>query len=465
MIRFLLVLGLLAGPGLTAASAADLGEPDAALTKQLKAAEDFYAQGLGHFKAGKIEEGRADLKKSFDIVIANLDEDSLPASMHLEFTSMLDKLRGWPAPEEKDDNVSELDVSDAALKTTTAAAHGAAHGVMAAIKIDAENPITKKFIEIYTQQRPKTVEEALARSGRYHDMIASALKEKGLPPELFYLVMAESEYKHDALSHSGAAGLWQFMPESARKYGLTVSYWVDERYSPEKATKAAVRYLADLYQWFGDWNLAIAAYNRGEGGLGRDMQYSHSLDFGSLAGRNALPEETHHYVPKFNACVLIGQHPEKYGLHPQYEAPDEYDLLALPRPLDLGIAAKSAGVAEAVIHRLNPQIRTWCTPQSDPNFELRIPKGSKEAALAALAKVQDWNPGPSMMRYVVRVGDFLGRIAKKNHTTVKSILETNKLRSPKLLRPGMVLLIRPGREGHEARASRHPHKKGKHRLT
>ena len=408
---------------------------------QLKQAEADYADGVRLLKEGKQEAGRAKLKKAFDVVVANLEEDTLPAALHADFASMLDKIRNSEGPEEDGEDVSDLDVPDSDLTAATATAAAK----ISAIAIDGDNPIARRFIQVYSKDRPKTVEEALARSGRYKAMISTALKEHGLPRELFYLVMAESEYKPNALSRSGAAGLWQFMPGTARKYGLEVSYWLDERYDPERATAAAVRYLADLYRWFGDWNLAIAAYNRGEGGLGRDMEFSRSVDFNRLAGRHALPDETHHYVPKFMACVLIGEHPERYGLHPKYEHADAFERVPLPRALDLGVAARCAGVSEDVVHRLNPGLRAWCTPQDRPGFELRIPKGTREAFLSNLARAEDWNPGPTMVRYKVRRGDTLGKIAALHHTTVRALLEVNKLRSPRLLRPGKTLLIRPGR--------------------
>ncbi len=450
-----LLLALCAAPAMSsdpppqnhAAPAA--AEIDPQVADALKKAEDSYAEGVAKMKAGKSDEGRAAFKRAFDAVTATIDDEDLPEALHADFANMLDKIRNWQSEDEDSEAPAEpaptgLDVADDALKA--APAPKKADDKMRELKVDGENPITQKFIEIYSKQRPRTVEEALARSGRYKNMIEAALEKHGLPKELFYLVMTESEYKADALSHSGAAGLWQFMPGTARKYGLEVSYWLDERYVPEKATEAAARYLADLYQWFGDWNLAIAAYNRGEGGIGRDMQYSHSPDFNSLAGRNALPTETHQYVPKFMACVMIGEHPGKYGLHPKYENPPAYDVVALPRALDLGVAAKCAQAAEAVIHALNPGIRAWCTPKDRPGFELRIPQGTKEDFAANLAKVSDWNPGPTMLRYKVKPGDSLGKIAARNHTSVRAILEINKLKNPRLLRPGMTLSIKPGRE-------------------
>ncbi len=425
---------------------AEAGGDDADAAAQLARTDALYKEALDDFHDGKFYVGRAALKNAFGSLVDSIDDEDLPAALRPEFSGMLEKIRNWQPLDASSPTVSGLDVTEDMLR----AAGSAGKVKMRGVRVDADNPITQKFIAIYTKQRPGTVEEALARSGRYRDMILAELKKKGLPPELFYLVMVESEYKVDAVSPSGAAGLWQFMPGTARKYGLEVSYWVDERYDPEKSTRAAVQYLSDLYQWFGDWELALAAYNRGEGGIGRDLQYSRSLDFDSLAGRKALPEETHHYVPKFMACVLIGREPEKYGLHPKYESPEKADAVPIPRDLDLGVAAKCAGTTEAEIRRLNPELRSWCTPKDRPDFVLRLPPGTKDAFSAALAQVADWNPGPTMVRYRVRRGDSLGRVAKTYHTTVKGILETNKLRSARLIRPGMTLLIKPGRPGRAA---------------
>jgi membrane-bound lytic murein transglycosylase D len=434
----------------TAAEAGDAAEEDAAAAAELARTDALYKEALDDFHNGKFYVGRAALKKAFDALVDDVEDENLPAALRPEFAAMLDKIRNWQPLDVSSPTASGLDVSEDALR----AAASSATIKMRDVRVDADNPLTQKFVAIYTKQRPGTVDEALARSGRYRDMILAELRKKGLPPELFYLVMVESEYRFDAVSPSGAAGLWQFMPGTARKYGLEVSYWVDERYDPAKSTRAAAQYLSDLYQWFGDWELALAAYNRGEGGIGRDLQYSRSLDFDSLAGRKVLPEETHHYVPKFMACVLIGRNPEKYGLHPKYEAPETSDEVPLPRDLDLGVAAKCAGTTEAVLRRLNPELRSWCTPKGRPDFAFRVPAGAKDAFLAALAKVEDWNPGPTMVRYRVRRGDSLGRIAKTYHTTVKGILETNKLRSARLIRPGVTLLIKPGRAGAAPRAKK-----------
>ncbi len=406
-----------------AVSSAPAVDPEAAFDEAVRRMQDGDAEG-----------GRAKLKAAFDSMADGVDDDELADSLRGDFYDMVERVHDWPDAQAAGESATGLDVSI-----------GTAPVRMQGIVLEPSNPVVQKFIDTYAQRRPQTVEEALARSGLYKDMIMAELKKRGLPPDLFYLVMAESEYKYDAVSHAGAAGLWQLMPGTARKYGLEVSYWVDERFDPVKSTRAAVHYLADLYQWFGDWNLALAAYNRGEGGIGRDLRFSRSTDFGALSGRGAVPNETRFYVPKFMACALIGKDPAKYGLHPRYETPAPIAAVPLARDLDLGIAAKCAQTTVAVLRALNPELRAWCTPKGRPGFLLRLPEAAKAAFLANLAQVKDWDPGPMLVRYRVRRGDYLGRIARRYRTTVRAVMQLNKLRSSRRLRPGMILRLRPGR--------------------
>ncbi|MFH2204304.1 MAG: transglycosylase SLT domain-containing protein [Elusimicrobiota bacterium] len=421
-------------------------DPDALLLEQLRVAESQYEQGIKLFQEGKVRQARAAVKKAFALLTSSLEEDQLTIELKADFLSMLEKVRTWEAGETQTEYPSDLQVSAEVLEETPPAPAAPISSQQHTIEIDPENEITKKFIQLYTEKRPDSVREALERSGRYRAFIESELRQAGLPRELFYLVMTESEYKRNAVSRSGAAGLWQFMPFTARAYGLEVSYWVDERFDPEKATKAAIRHLSDLHQWFKDWHLALAAYNRGLNGIGRDLKFSNSADFGKLADRKVLPQETHNYVPKFMACVLIGEAPENYGIKPNYEEPEPYDIVELDRDLDLGIAAKCAGTTKEVIQRLNPHIRAWCTPRNRPGFPLRIPQGVKEEFLKKLAAVKDWNPGPELVRYKVRRGDYLGKIARSYRTTVKNIMQQNNIHNPRLLRPGMMLKIQPGKD-------------------
>lgn len=423
---------LLAGPS--------RAEPEA---DPLAEAQLLYERGAAALDEGDAERGRELLGRALSALGGNIGDARLAAELRGDVAAMIEKIRAWEPPEPGAE-VGELDAPAELLAAEPAAAvRGAASA--SAVELDPNDETARKYVHLYTGKRKRSVEEALGRSGRYRPMMEAALLEAGLPRELFWLVMAESEFKPLARSRAGAAGLWQFMPFTARKYGLEVSFWVDERYDPEKATRAAARYLRDLHQWFGDWHLALAAYNRGENGLGRDLAATRATDFATTSRRGAMPLETRHYVPKFMACAFIGQDPKKYGLEPRYEAPEAYDELELPRDLSLEVAAKAAGAELETIQRLNPAIRSWATPPKRPGFRLRVPAGSKDAVLAALAATDEWNPGPSLLRYRVSRGDVLGSIAKRHRTTVKAIMELNGLRSAKRLRPGMVLKLKPGR--------------------
>lgn len=407
-------------------------------------AQALYEEGAAALERGDEKGGRELVGRSFAALADSIEDARLAAELRSDVAGIADKIRAWDPAAAPAEEPGVLDASAEVLAAEPPAPlpRAAASSVFA---LDADNELTRKYIHLYTEKRKRGVEETLARSGRYRELIDRELKKAGLPPELFFLVMAESEYKLFARSHAGAAGLWQFMPFTARKYGLEVSFWIDERYDPEKATGAAIRYLSDLHRWFGDWHLAMAAYNRGENGLGRDLIATRSMNFDTTSRRGAMPLETRHYVPKVMACAFIGMDPAKYGLNPRYEEPLAYDAVALERDLSLEVAAQAAGVELEAIQRLNPQVRNWATPPNRPGFIFRVPKGSKESFLARLAEVADWNPGPSLLRYTVRKGDVLGRIAGRHRTTVKEIIALNEIRDPRRLRPGMVLKLKPGR--------------------
>ena len=314
------------------------------------------------------------------------------------------------------------------------------------IPIDNENEITKKYIELYTNERRKDlIEKALERMGMYKDMVLSVLKEEGLPEELVYLPVVESLYKVNAYSHAGAVGLWQIMRTTGRNLGLVINYWVDERRDPEKSTRAAAKYLKELYRWFNDWHLALAAYNRGEGGIGKDLGFSKATDYYQLQDRQALPNETHMFVPKFMACTIIGDNYKDYGLDPDFEKPLQYDEVTVNNVIDLEIVAKCAGSTGGEIRKLNPAISAWCTPNNYPDFKLKLPRGAKDAFFTNIAQVKDLNPSAGVIRYTVVKGDLLGSIAKKFNTTVYAIKRDNNITNVNFIRPKQKLIIRPGR--------------------
>ncbi|MBI4370405.1 MAG: transglycosylase SLT domain-containing protein [Elusimicrobia bacterium] len=417
------------------------------ILSELDKSQKHYEDSIAKFQLGNYNAAKRAMEKSFKTLSSLFIEEGLIEQMKPDFNNMITKIRGTEMQTSTEMPSALLDISKEELNQTaevTAAPVPASRQY--SIKNDPNNALAQRYIAVYTQTRRDKVLQALERSGRYRAMIEDKLKTNALPIELFYLVMVESEYKLSAYSRASAAGLWQLMPATARKLGLKVNYWIDERFDPEKSTDAAIKYLKDLFEMFDDWHLALAAYNRGEHGIGRDLSFAKAAEFSQLSERNAVPQETEHFVPKFMACTLIGDNPKNYGFHPKYEQPETFDTVALDKPLDLQIAAKCAGTMEDVLRRLNPAIRAWCTPINYPQFPLRLPVGSRGKFLEELAKVKDWNPTRGVIRHKVRPGDALSTIARKYKTTVAALMKDNRIKDPKRLRPGQILDIRPGKE-------------------
>lgn len=315
------------------------------------------------------------------------------------------------------------------------------------ICMDTDNALVKKYMKLYTEGAPKeNIRKALERSGRYKEMISGILREYNLPRELIYLPIVESLYTINDRSSAGALGLWQIMPARARALNLKVNYWIDERKDPEKSTRAAAQYLKELYTMFDDWHLALAAYNRGEYGLARDMNFSKAVNISDFSDRNAVPNETERYVPQFIVCTLIGDNYADYGFNVQFEEALKYDDISVDKVIDLEVVAKCVESDLGTIRMLNPSLRTWCTPPNYENFILHLPAGTKELFLKNLANVKDLNPSRGFVKYRVMKGDYLGRIAAKFQTSVKAIQEDNRIKNARTLRIGQVLMIRPGRK-------------------
>jgi membrane-bound lytic murein transglycosylase D len=421
------------------------GEPAPALPtpKWLSRAQAEYEAGVKALEAGRHDDAEDRFKAALR-QLSHKNDDltflSLKDELGALFADLHEQLLRKAEAAAQGLEVSEQELAAAPTAEVPPGAQAAPH----TIPLDPDNPLVRKYVGLYTGHRRKNMEQALARLAVHRDMILRQLQEAGLPRELLYLPIAESEVKNTATSRAGAVGLWQIMPGTGRRSGLKVNYWLDERRDPEKSTRAALKYLKDLHAWFDDWHLALAAYNRGEYGIERDMSFSRSPDFEALARRGALPGETQHYVPKFMACVIIAENAETYGFRPEPSAPIVVDEVTVSKPLDLKVAADCAGTTEEVLKELNPALRLWCTPKNEPLFALRIPAGAKDRFVAALARVKEWTPSRGEIKYRVKKGDMLGNIARRYKTTVTAIQRANDIRDPRTIRPGRTLIIRPG---------------------
>jgi membrane-bound lytic murein transglycosylase D len=296
------------------------------------------------------------------------------------------------------------------------------------------------IIEMFQTQKREWFQEALDRSGHYMPLFHRVLDEEGLPRDLVYLAMVESAFKPRAVSRAGARGIWQFISGTGKLYGLRQDYWVDDRFDPEKATSAAARHLKDLYNEFGDWYLAMSAYNAGPKRIERAVKKSGSRDFWTLAQRRFLPRETRSYVPLILAATVIGKNPEAYGFTPPSGLPLEWDVVELEHPVDLETAAKSAGADVEDLKLLNPELRHWVTPLDRKSYALKIPKGTTTTFVDAIASI----PEDERVRFgahVVERGETLSKIARRYGTSVEALASANRLSARSIIHPGQVLTV------------------------
>jgi membrane-bound lytic murein transglycosylase D len=299
----------------------------------------------------------------------------------------------------------------------------------------AANPKVRHFVRHYSTTAKRHFQELLERSGKYLPMIAKVLNQEGLPEELGYLALLESEFIIDSTSPSGAVGLWQFVAGTARSYGLRIDEWVDERRDPVKSTRAAAAYLKDLHDRYGRWFLATAAYNAGPGTINRAMKTSGAKDFWSLSQKASLSEETRNFVPKFIAIALIAGDPQSYGFHEiEYAPPLDYEAVELPWSVTLATLASLADSDTATLRELNPALVRNTTPPGEPGFRVNLPVGKAEIFLAkADEKFRERKSEPvQILTHEVRKGETLLSIARRYGQQVRALMELNGLTTASL---------------------------------
>lgn len=287
-------------------------------------------------------------------------------------------------------------------------------------------------------------EGSLSRKTLYDSLIYAKLKEHQIPEDLIYLALVESGFKVKAYSRAKASGLWQFIPETGKRYGLDVDYWIDKRRNPELATNAAIGYLKRLHNEFNDWLLAMAAYNCGEGRvrrLLREKRADTTLDSTRVISYwdLELPKETMHYVPRILAAMVIGHYPEHYDMliEPQERVP--FDTITIFDCLPLDLIAKTVGVSEDSIRSLNPELIKSFTPPDMQEFVLRLPYASRENFAIAYEQM-DKSQFSRWFHHSVKSGENLGAISRKYGLSVKAIQTANGMKNTKL-RVGQTLLI------------------------
>lgn len=308
-----------------------------------------------------------------------------------------------------------------------------------------ENFIYKieRKINLFSERLRERFSTWLSRSTKYIELMREILVEKGLPEDLVYLPLIESGFNVNAHSPAKAVGPWQFIESTGRRYGLTIDWWRDERKDPIKSTIAAAKYLKDLYRIFGDWSLALAAYNAGEGRVGKAVNRIGENDYWNLLNTRYLPRETKDYVPKYIAAITIAKQPEIFGFENLKEhEPLEYDEVVIPSPIDIDIIAKCAQTDIDTIRELNPELKRWSTPMNVKEYIIRIPYGSEEIFFENLYNIPE-EQRFSYDTYISNKGDTVQKIAKKLKLSANVLYEMNGKNIFSNLKAGTKIKIPP----------------------
>ncbi len=297
-----------------------------------------------------------------------------------------------------------------------------------------------RAVEYYQKRGRASMEKGLARAGRFKELFETTFAEFDLPRDLIYLSHVESLFNPRAYSRARAKGLWQFTSGTGRLYGLNIDWWVDERSDVVKSTRAAARYLKDLYEKFGDWYLVLAAYNSGPGRIERRLKRYGDVDYWEMRRRRMIPRETRNFVPSVLASIIIFNDPERYGFDVEPLETLGFDEIRPPAQVALETVAEVLGVPPSKVVELNPELRRNITPFGAPAFRLKVPEGMGPWAEAKLAAL----PPEKRLRFVhhrVQSGETVGTIARRYSSAIQAIAQVNRLRSVHRIRVGQDLMI------------------------
>ena len=413
--------------------------------------QEKFASGEKNFKAGHLEAARKDFDEAVDWMLESGYDLTGDAALSGLFHQVVDTVYAYelqafrggegfseaPAVPAPIDEVAEMTFpADPRLKER---AEEAAKNISHDLPLTVNDEVLS-FLNFFQTPRGRAiVETGLRRSGRYREMISRVLQEEGLPQDLIYLAQAESAFQPLALSRAGARGIWQFVAYRGKQYGLRHTWWIDERQDPERATHAAAQHLRDLYGVFGDWYLAMAAYNCGPGNVQKGIERTGYADFWELYKRNVLPRETKNYVPIIIALTLIAKDAAHYNIQADLETPVPTDVVKPGRPIDLRLVAETIDVDVETLRSLNPALLRLATPD-DPDFELHLPQGAAEKFNAEIAAIPP-DKWISWRRHRVENGETLSSIAKKYHVTPAAIADANNLERTAALDAGEKLII------------------------
>jgi membrane-bound lytic murein transglycosylase D len=461
---------------------------DARITQLITQAETYFKEGEIHLKARELEQARQKFDKSVDAILESGMDVRASQKLQTYYLELVERIYRLEVPpqqsaprvelasnmpatfngqyqqDEKDaqqepgfkhqkfepsplDELSKLILTPEETNVDpddVASLEVAKNAVDIPIEI---NPLIQQFINYYQGRGRSTMEAGLRRSGQFMTMARKIFREEGVPEDITWLGQVESAWRTKALSWAAASGLWQFIPGTGRTYGLRQTAWVDERNSLEKATRASARYLKDLYNHFGNWELAMAAYNTGQGNIDRAIARAGSRSFWKIYPY--IAQETRNYVPNILATMLIAKNREKYGFRNiRPDAPLSYDVVQVPTATSLRLVAQATNVSVEYVQMLNPELKRDTTPRGEA-YQIRIPAGKANQFVAALKGIpiekRDAAPNnvqlasytrakasgtaapaaPGLMMVKARSGDTPARLAAIHSVSAEEIAKIN----------------------------------------
>lgn len=405
--------------------------------ERLVNAERLYTEGYRMYQAGDRDGARKQFDEALDLVLNTHAEPVNRSSFDKRFDELVQKIyridvdtlqsekttSSQPSYDKApiDDILSLTFPVDPKLKMKVREEVGA---TVSQLPLEASDAVLS-FINYFSGERGKrTLVAGLKRAGKYKPMISRILDEEGIPQEFIFLAQAESGFLPRAMSYMAAGGMWQFIRETGGKYGLKNDGWVDERFDPEMATRAAARHLRDLYHEFGDWYLAIAAYNCGQGNVDRAVAKTGYADVWELRSRGTLPLETSNYVPIILAMTIMAKNPQNYGIEDIVpEEPLVYDTVEVNVLTSLALVSDIIGRPVSELKELNPALLRDFAPAG---YKLHIPRGSSQSLMAGLEMIPAERRA-SWRAHRTEAGDSLAALATRYRTTVAQLQSVNQI--------------------------------------
>ena len=421
--------------GNTAATAAQTDNPRVATL--IVQVDKSYRSGVANYRAGRLDAARSDFDFAVDLMLTSGVDIKADATLNDEFERTVDAVNSLEMDALKQGNGFSPKAEETPLESVAEMTFPADPALVARLSSELNttsdlplviNDQVAGYINAFANSRSFTahMRSSLQRAGRYRQMIQTVLKEEGVPQDLIYLAVAESGFQLQVVNaKSGAGGMWQFMPFQGA-YGLQRNGYFDERFDPEKSSHAYAKYIKTLYNQFGDWYLAMAAYDWGPGNVQRAVMRTGYADFWQLYRRNAFPRETANYVPQILAAVIMAKNPAKYGLAAvMAEPPIEYDTVSVDYAMDLRLAADVTGSTLATIVQLNPALLRLSTPNGI-RYDMHVPKGTgaefaKRLSAIPLDKRDTWR------FHEVRAGETLDQVAQLFKVSTHDIRVANDL--------------------------------------